>query len=92
MRRAVVRRLVYENFANLGTNKNPFCFTFFAFQMSPSMTMIYNYPEFNVRLIFQLFFNSDFLSLGRFCCMSPLSGRKRSVRDLARKQIATRQV
>jgi len=22
----------------------------------------------------------------RFCCMSPLSGRKRSVRDLARKQ------
>jgi len=23
----------------------------------------------------------------RFCCMSPLSGRKRSIRDLSRKQI-----
>jgi len=26
----------------------------------------------------------------RFCCMSPLSGRKRSVRDVARKQIQIR--
>ncbi|CAF1162254.1 unnamed protein product [Adineta steineri] len=28
----------------------------------------------------------------RFCCMNPLSGRKRSVRDLTRKQLEKKQI